>query len=54
MQKKGLDDARVYEGTESIKVLYGYYASQREAREKLNAMHGKTFFKNAWIIEIDK
>ena len=54
MQKKGLEDARVYEGIESLKVLYGYYASQHEARKQLNAMSGMTFFKNAWIIEIDK
>ena len=53
-RKKGLKDARVYEGIESLKVLYGYYASQHEARKQLNAMSGMTFFKNAWIIEIDK
>ena len=54
LQKSGLSDARVYEGAESIKVLYGYFSSQKEAYEKMKFINKTTDFKEAWVIEIGK
>ena len=54
LHKSGLTDARVYEGAESIKVLYGYFSSQKEAYEKMKFINRTTEFKEAWVIEIGK
>ena len=54
LHKSGLTDARVYEGSESIKVLYGYFSSQKEAYEKMKFINKTTEFKEAWVIEIGK
>ena len=54
LQKSGLSDARVYEGAENIKVLYGYFSSQKEAYEKMKLINKTTDFKEAWVIEIGK
>ncbi len=47
LQKSGLSDARVYEGAESIQVLYGYFSSQKEAYEKMKFINKTTDFKEA-------
>lgn len=54
LKKNGLSDSRVYEGTESIKVLYGYFLSQEEAYEKMQIINNTTEFKESWVIEIGK
>lgn len=54
LQKNGLTDIRVYEGSESIKVLCGYFSSQQEAFAKMKVINKTTPFKEAWVIEIGK
>lgn len=54
LKKSGLTDARVYEGSESIKVLYGYFSSPKEATERMKVINKTTEFKEAWVIEIGK
>lgn len=54
LQKNGLTDARVYDGAESIKVLYGYFSSQEEAFAKMKVINKTTEFKESWVIEIGK
>ena len=51
-QKRGFSETRVYEGVGSIKVLYGFYASQHEAYAKLKSMNTTPGFKKAWVLEI--
>ena len=36
-------------GAESIKVLYGYFSSQKEAYEKMKFINKTTDFKEAWV-----
>ena len=54
LKKNGLTDARVYDGPESIKVLYGYFSSPKEATERMKVINKTTEFKEAWVIEIGK
>ncbi|MCR5077028.1 MAG: SPOR domain-containing protein [Prevotella sp.] len=54
LQDRGFKEARVYEGSGSIKVLYGHFPSQEEAYAQLKSLNGSAGFKDAWIIEIGK
>lgn len=52
LKSRGLKDARVYEGSGSIKVLLGYFKSQEEAVNQMRIINETTGFKDSWIIEI--
>lgn len=54
LRKHGLEDARVYEGAESMKVLCGCFSSQKEAYERMKIINATTAFKESWVIEIGK
>lgn len=54
LMKEGFSQTRVYENTGSIKVLYGSYDNQEEAYTALRSLKGVKYFKEAWIIELDK
>jgi hypothetical protein len=54
INEAGFEGARVYEGTGSIKVLYGNFKSQEEAFKHLNTLKTNKYFKDAWVIEINK
>lgn len=54
LKENGLTDARVYDSPESIKVLYGYFSSPKEATERMKVINKTTEFKEAWVIEIGK
>ena len=54
LRKHGLEDARVYEGAESMKVLCGCFSSQKETYERMKIINATTAFKESWVIEIGK
>ncbi len=54
INQAGFEGARVYEGTGTIKVLYGNFSTQDEAFKQVNALKANKFFKDAWVIEINK
>lgn len=54
LKKQGLEDARVYEGSESTKVLYGRFPSRKAAYDKMKILTSTTEFKQAWVLEIGK
>lgn len=51
--KSGVTDTRIYSEGSHLKVLYGHYASADEAQKALEAMHGNSFFRQAWVLAVN-
>ena len=49
--RKGITDAEVYTKNKRTKVVYGNYASQTDAYNTLNKLHGHEEFKDAWVMK---
>lgn len=53
LKGEGFADARVHQGAESVKVVYGHYATQENAYAALRDLRANSHFKDSWVLELD-
>lgn len=52
LRAQGLTEASVLTGHGATKVVYGNYASEKEAQDHLHALSGDVTFKDGWIFQV--
>ena len=53
LQKDGYQDAEVYIRNNVTRVVYGHFKTLNEAYNKLNSIHAKKDFADAWVMKIE-
>ena len=46
---EGLTEAKVYTGGGQLRVIYGAYATEDEARDTLRRLRDNKYFEQAWV-----
>lgn len=52
LAKEGVSGAQVSNANGAMKVLYGHYASEAEARQALTGLRSNKNFQQAWVLEV--
>lgn len=54
LKNQGFNDARILDHDGSIKVVYGSYASEAQARTALQGIQPNRYFNTAWLLNVAK